>query len=140
MQGSRPDPTDVRSLAVTVDDVVTAVEARRDGRPVVLRVTPPFHARMRARLHLATGERDDPDALHLDPNRLLAASAPDYPTPAETEDRLRATDREYTPEAHHEFHERAVASWREAVRDHLVSDLIIETADGSHTVGVKPLG
>lgn len=140
VQGTDSDPTAIRSLAVTVEDVVTAVEARRDGRPVVLRVTPPFHARMRARLHLASGERDDPEALHFDPERLLAASAPDYPTPAETEDRLRASDREYTPEAHREFHQEAVASWREVIQNHLVSELAVETPDGPHAVSVKALG
>lgn len=140
MQGTGPDPTAIRSLAVTVDDVVTAVEARREGRPVVLRVTPPFHARMRARLHVADGDRDDPDAIHLDPGRLLADAAPDYPTPSETEDRLRSTDREYTPAAHREVHEAAVASWREAVRGHLVATLVLETPDGDHAVDVKPLG
>ncbi|WP_254536295.1 hypothetical protein [Halomarina litorea] len=143
MQGGTPNPADVRSLAITVDDVVSAVEARRNGRPVVLRVTPPFHARMRARIHLAAGEgeeRDDPDAVHLDPTRLLAPSAPDYPTPAETEDRLRASDEEYTREVHHDHHREAVEAWREAVRDHLVADLTFETPDGPHTVRVKPLG
>lgn len=46
------DPTDVRAIAVRRDEVVAALEAnvRRDAG-TVLRVTPPFAGRMRARLH-----------------------------------------------------------------------------------------
>ena len=53
------DPTVVRSLAVHADDVVQALEtnARADGEvEAILRVTPPFSGRMRARLHLAGRE------------------------------------------------------------------------------------
>ena len=97
------DPTNVRSLAVTVDDVVTAVQAREEGRTAVLRATPPF------------------------------------PTPAETEDRLRASDREYTREAHREFHREAVAEWRAAAREHVVDGVTLSTPDGPHAVAIKPL-
>ncbi|MFC6874448.1 hypothetical protein [Halobellus marinus] len=46
------DPRRIRSLAVTTADVVDAFEASvRGGRELVLRVTPPFSGRMRARLH-----------------------------------------------------------------------------------------
>lgn len=136
------DPTNVRSLAVTVDDVVTAVQAREEGRAAVLRATPPFHARMRARLHV---DRDDADgdanagAIHLDPRNLLDEETPSFPTPAETEDRLRASDREYTPETHRELHREAVAEWRAAARDHVVDEVTLSTPDGPHTVAIKPL-
>lgn len=57
------DPRDVRVLVVTVEDVVSALAAneRRDAG-AVLRVTPPYRARMRARLHRegAEGGYDDP--------------------------------------------------------------------------------
>src|SRR6056297_3579117 len=52
------EPSAIRSVAVTRADVVTALESnlRSDGR-TVLRVTPPFSGRMRARLHeMGTGE------------------------------------------------------------------------------------
>ncbi|PSP96557.1 hypothetical protein BRC94_12235 [Halobacteriales archaeon QS_5_70_17] len=132
------DPTNVRSLAVTVDDVVTAVQAREEGRTAVLRATPPFHARMRARLHV---DRDDADAdaIHLDPRDLLDEGTPPFPTPAETEDRLRASDREYTREAHREFHREAVAEWRAAAREHVVDGVTLSTPDGPHAVAIKPL-
>ncbi|WP_311173190.1 hypothetical protein [Halobellus ordinarius] len=46
------DPRRIRALAVTTEDVVDAFEASvRGGRELVLRVTPPFSGRMRARLH-----------------------------------------------------------------------------------------
>jgi hypothetical protein len=132
------DPTVVRSLAVHVDDVVTALEARYEGRPAVLRATPPYHARMRARLHVEGS--DDPEAVHVDPRALLDDDAPARPTPDETGERLRAADREYTPEAHRERHVAAVAEWREAVRDHLVGTATVETPAGAREVRIATLG
>lgn len=146
------DSTAVRSLAVTADDVVSAAEARRTGRPVVLRATPPFHGRMRARLHVTTPDRAespddggawtlvDPDAIHVDPWALFDAGTPPYPTPATTEDRLRASDRPFSTEAHHEYHATAVAAWRRAVRGHLRDELALSTDDGTRRVRVGRLG
>lgn len=146
------DPTAVRSLVVTVDDVVSAAEARRNGRPVVLRATPPFHGRMRARLHVATPDRSespddcgawalrDPDAIHLDPWALFAADAPPYPTPADTEDRLRASDRPFTTDAHRDYHATAVAAWRRAVSGRLRDGIDLSTDDGPRRVRVGRLG
>lgn len=133
------DPTDIRSLAISIDDIVTAYEAARDGKSVVLRVTSPFSGRMRARIHLAR-ETDDPETVHINPGMLITDDAPAYPTPEETEDRLRASEREYSVETHHDLHVEAVQEWRDAVRSHVVSEITIETPDGSHTVEVKPLG
>jgi len=141
------DPTVIRSVAVTAEDVVTAVESRhqRDER-VVLRVTPPFSGRMRARLHVpaAAADRDaDPNsgAVHIDPTALVDTSAPAYPRPAETEDELRADpDVEYTVERHHERHHRALAAWRDRLADHVVDEVTAETAEGTITVDVSVLG
>lgn len=53
------DPTVVRSIAVTAGDVVTAVVARRStSRQPVLRLTPPFSGRMRARIHVLQRHHD----------------------------------------------------------------------------------
>lgn len=135
------DPIIIRSLAITVDDIVTAYEAARDGKPAVLRVTPPFSARMRARIHLAQdSEPDDHDMLFLDPRTLLDDASPAYPTPKQTEDRLRAAEREYSIETHHDLHVEAVREWRDAVKSHVVNEIIIETDSGPHTIEVKPLG
>ena len=50
-----PDPRRIESLAVTESDVIDALEATaRSDRDIVLRVTPPFAARMRARIHDAS--------------------------------------------------------------------------------------
>jgi len=135
------DPRDVRSLAVTTDDVVAAYEAsRRSDRPTVLRVTPPFSGRMRARLHVPDGT--ETDAIHLDPVRLVdEGRIPDYPTPDDTEDELRADpEAEFSVERHRERHVEAVENWRAAVADAVVESIELRTDGGSHAVAVKPLG
>lgn len=137
------DPTDIRSLAVVVEDVVTAYEATRDGTPAVIRVTPPFSGRMRARIHIEQTGREPaetPTPIHIDPRTLIDDTAPAYPAPEETEDRLRASDREYSIEAHHAVHVEAVREWRETVESHIVESVAFEMPDGPHTVDVKPLG
>ncbi|WP_380675925.1 hypothetical protein [Salinigranum sp. GCM10025319] len=143
------DPTTVRSVAVTVDDVVTALEAhQRADTPAVLRVTPPFAGRMRARLHVvgetgAGGGEDPTDAetgaIHLPPERFVDPAVPTVPTVDETEDDLRR-EGTYSVERHREFHEAAVESWREAVRSGLVDRVTVGSGDETHTVEVKYLG
>lgn len=137
------DPTVVRVLAVTVDDVLAALEAneRRDAG-AVLRVTPPFSGRMRARLHLEGTEReyDDPAPVHISPERFLR-SVPPFPSPDETEDELRSDPAvSYSPARHRKRHESAVEDWRERLRGALAETATIETPDGPHTVRVAPLG
>ncbi|AXG06966.1 hypothetical protein DU500_11310 [Haloplanus rubicundus] len=132
------DPNAIRSIAVTVDDVVTALEAtRRSDRRTVLRITPPFSGRMRARLHRPTGD-DATEAIHLDPSALVA-DLPPYPDPDETADRLRVAG-EYTTERHHDRHAAAVREWRGAAREAIVDAVALPTADGPHRVEVKRLG
>jgi hypothetical protein len=134
----------IRSLAVTTADVLTAFEAneRRD-RGAVLRVTPPFAGRMRARLHLdgAEGEYDgDERPIHVPPERLLCGGGPAFPTVDETGDELRASEEPYTRERHRERHAEAVAAWREAVRDALADRVTLPTSAGPHDVTVNYLG
>lgn len=142
---SSEDPTVVRSLAVHTDDVVAALEANatRDAG-AVLRVTPPFAGRMRARLHLAGAEgtyETTPAPVHVPPEALVDADAPPVPTPDATEDELRADpDAEYTPERHRSYHVARVEAWREAVRDHVRERATIETSAGPHEVHVATLG
>jgi hypothetical protein len=155
------DPSVIRSVAVTAEDVVTAVESRhqRDER-VVLRVTPPFSGRMRARIHVVAGDRgsgtgtdertvetevyeqtDETGAVHLDPTGLLDDEAPPYPRPGETEDTLRADpDVEYTVERHHERHREALDRWRDRLPDHVRDEVTVQTEAGPVTVDVAVLG
>lgn len=132
------DPTAITRIAVTADDVVTALETNwRSDRHTVLRITPPFSARMRARLHRRVPD-DDGDAVHVEPSALVA-DPPAYPHPDETADRLREAGT-YTTERHHDHHAEAVEAWREAVRDAFVDAVELSTPAGPHRVGVAYLG
>ncbi len=136
------DPTVVRSLAVTADDVVAALEANeRRAAAAVLRVTPPFSGRMRARLHRSGVDADYgvPEPLHVPPERFVAEPPP-LPTPDETEDELRTDpDSTYDPETHRRRHEAALEEWRASVRASLVEETTIETPAGPHEVSVSVL-
>jgi hypothetical protein len=137
------DPTDVRVLAVTTDDVVTAIEAneRRDVG-AVLRVTPPFSGRMRARLHREGGERDydDPPPIHVPPDRFVDA-VPPFPSADDTEDELRSDPATtYSRERHRERHAAAVEAWRTRVRESILDSVSIPTPEGPHEVRVATLG
>lgn len=131
------DPTDVRVIVVKVEDVATALEAnlRRDAG-AVLRVTPPFSGRMRARLHRA-GTVEDDESLHVDPADLV--DAPPFPTPDDTEDELREAG-DYSRERHREYHAERVEAWREAVREGVVEAVEVETSGGHRRVEVRALG
>jgi hypothetical protein len=137
------DPTAIVSVAVTADDVVAALETNlRSDRRTVLRITPPFSGRMRARLHrlgvdAAAGEASD-GAVHLAPSTLVA-DPPAYPEPDETADRLREAGA-YTRERHHDRHTDAVQEWRSAVREVIVDAVDVPTETGAHCIEVKRLG
>jgi hypothetical protein len=154
--GSPPstDPRRIESLAVTESDVIDSLEAAARGdREIVLRVTPPFSGRMRARLHDAgaVGTSDSPGAagdesdgadaapIHIPPGRLVA-DPPTYPTVDDTEDDLRASGTPYSRERHRERHKAAVEAWRTAVRERLVEAVTLHTAAGRTTVSVAYLG
>lgn len=139
------DPTAIRSLAVRVDDIVNALEAAERGRADgVLRVTPPFNGRMRARLHVTGDDEYEPGTqgapIHVCPERFLD-DPPPFPTPDETADELRDDpDREYEPEIHRSYHERRVERWRKAIAESICDRATIETAIGPHDVDVAALG
>jgi hypothetical protein len=136
------DPTVVRSLVVTADDVVAALEAnRRRSAGAVLRVTPPFSGRMRARLHRSGTASDygSPEPLHVPPERFVT-SPPPVPTPDGTEDEIRADPTvEYDAETHRRRHETALEEWRASVRDSFVDRTTVETPAGPHGVDVSVL-
>lgn len=142
MAPSSSDPSVVRSVAVTVEDVVTALEMEQTSEtPAVLRLTPPFSPRMRARLHADDTEyTGEVQPVHIPPHRLVE-DQPAYPRPAETEDALRNDpDEEYTVERHHERHKEAVDEWREAVAAAITEQAVV-TIDGEpQEVSVATLG
>jgi hypothetical protein len=132
------DPATITQLAVTAEDVVTALETNwRSDRHTVLRITPPFSGRMRARLHRPVAD-DDSGAVHVLPSGFVD-DPPAYPHPDETADRLREAGT-YTTDRHHERHTAAVESWRDAVTEALVDAVDLPTDDGPHPVDVAYLG
>lgn len=154
----------IRSIAVHRDDVATALEATlRSDSEVVLRVTPPFSGRMRARLHaLDAGDSsrtagdgdvpseggpaasevssesesagDAPAPVRVDP-RDLVADVPSYP---EVDDTAAAY-----PDAdvatRRKRHAEAVEAWRDSVRERVVSTVELG-GDESRAVDVTALG
>ncbi|WP_066416948.1 hypothetical protein [Halorubrum aethiopicum] len=112
------DPTRIRSIAVHREDVANALEATlRTDRRVVLRVTPPYAGRMRARIHAVEGVPEvDADGsggpIHVDPADLVA-DPPPYPEVDETAAAFPDAD----VETRRERHAEAVEDWRAAVRE-----------------------
>lgn len=140
--GGDPGPDRIRSVAVHRDDVASALEATlRSDREVVLRATPPFSGRMRARLHApdAGGSggdgTDDPAPIHIDP-RDLVSDAPSYPEPDETAAEYPDADLD----DRRDRHAAAVEAWRERVRECVGSSVAIEVGGESRTVDVVALG
>lgn len=114
---SDDDPTRIDSIAVHTDDIVAAVEARdRNRREAVLRITPPFTGRMRARIHIegTAAEYGDPEPIHVEP-RSLIGDVPPFPGSG--------------PEA-----------WRSLVASSVAEEVVIETETGSTTVSINALG
>ncbi|SMO89398.1 hypothetical protein [Halorubrum cibi] len=116
--GEGTDPTRIRSIAVHREDVANALEATlRTDRRVVLRVTPPYAGRMRARIHVVE-EVPEVDAdgargpIHVDAADLVADQPP-YPEVDETAAAFPDAD----VETRRERHAEAVDDWRAAVRE-----------------------
>lgn len=142
VQRAVADPTEIRSLAVTGEDLVAAVETNRTtDREAVLRATPPFSGRMRARLHVvqSSGTRTARQPVRVDPDALLEPDAPSYPRPADTEDALRRAEEPYTVERHREYHADVVAAWREQLRGAVRERATIRTPAGTTDVDVHVL-
>ena len=143
---AEPGPDRVRSIAVHRDDVANALEATlRSDREVVLRVTPPFSGRMRARLHaLDAGGGDEtagsdgdggPAPLRIDP-RALVADAPPYPEVDDT----AADHPDADLETRRERHAANVEAWREGVRERVAASVEIEVDGEVRAVDVNALG
>ena len=144
--GDADGPGRIRSIAVHREDVASALEATlRSDREVVLRVTPPFSGRMRARLHALDADAldgggaseggDAPVPIHVDP-RDLVADVPPYPEVDET----AADHPDADVETRRERHAEAVESWRERVRESVVPVAEIAVGDETREVDVTALG
>ena len=132
------DPSAIRSIAVSRDDVVDAfVYGRENPGAAVLRVTPPFHGRMRARIHVYRA--DDTrvtGAVHVQPETLLEdETVANYPTLEDEREDAPPDETERVRKRHAE----AVDAWRERAREAIVETVALESADGPTTVSVKPL-
>ncbi|WP_226480031.1 hypothetical protein [Natrinema amylolyticum] len=135
------DASAIRSIALSPEDAVDAyVYSRENPGDAVLRVTPPFHGRMRARIHVyRVDDTELTGAVHLSPEAVIAddvveaypdlesavADADDDPSEA---DRIR------------EDHTEAVAEWRARARESIVDSVALETDDGPRRVDLKTLG
>lgn len=134
MSDETSDPATIQTVVINTGDALTAVEASVTGRETVLRITPPFSGRMRARLHLAS-ENDPTEPVYIAPETLVEP-LPAYPTAADTAAELSDPTAENTAK-HEAVHTDRVAAWRETVRDNLVSTAEIETASGPVAVTVR---
>ncbi|MFC4248906.1 hypothetical protein ACFOZ7_18590 [Natribaculum luteum] len=137
------DPSTIRSLAVSKEDVVNAfVYGRENPGTAVLRATPPFHGRMRARIHVY--QVDDTrltGAIHVHPADLLESEVvEEYPALEGVEDDLAAGDGEADPERVREEHARALEEWQKRARERIVDDVGLEVDGVEVHVDVKTLG
>ena len=129
------DPSAIRSLAISPADAVDAyVYSRANPGEAVLRVTPPFHGRMRARLHVYhVDDTELTGAVHVSPDDAIAddvvAEYPRIETPADDDsERLR------------ERHAEAIEAWRARAREAIAETVSIETESGPRTVDLKQIG
>lgn len=133
------DPTTIRSLAVSPADAADAYAySQENPGEAVLRVTPPFHGRMRARLHVyRVDDTQTTGAVHVAPADVIADDVV-AAYPRLEDERDGATDAD--ADRIRERHAAAVADWRDRAADTLVESVRLETDDGPHEVEVKRLG
>ncbi|WP_435552161.1 hypothetical protein [Natrinema sp. CGMCC1.2065] len=142
-QPGEDDPRAIRSIALSPEDAVDAyVYGRENPGDAVLRVTPPFHGRMRARIHVY--RRDDAEltgAVHLSPAAVIADDVvADYP---DLESALADADADPDSDAAERIrkrHAESVAAWRERAREAIVETVALETDEGSRRVEIKTVG
>ncbi|ELY52242.1 hypothetical protein [Natronolimnohabitans innermongolicus] len=143
------DPTTIQSLALSPEDVVNAYAYTRENPgEAVLRATPPFHGRMRARIHVY--HRDDTEltgAVHVRPDDLIeddvCAAYPSLEDARSAADSDPASGGDATDEETERLRKRhadAVERWQARARDALVDAVALETDAGTHRVAVKRVG
>ncbi|ADD04577.1 uncharacterized protein Nmag_0993 [Natrialba magadii ATCC 43099] len=164
--GVDSDPAAIRSIAVSPADVVDAYAYTQENPgEAVLRITPPFHGRMRARIHVY--RHDDAEltgAVHVRPADVLESDVIEaYPAfdevatggrsadgegsvdgsddadgAANESDSTTATDAVSDDRRKH--HAEAVERWQERAREALLDEVQIDTESGQRPVDVKSLG
>jgi hypothetical protein len=142
MVGTSTDPTVISVIVVRADDVATALETNlTSDEHAVLRLTPPFSGRMRARLHIERGTYEEtPQPIHVAPETLVD-DKPAYPRPADTETQIREDpNRTYSVESHHDYHTERVTNWRQTIGDCIRDQAQISTPTEPHEVTVAVLG
>lgn len=146
MSGPDPEPDSdpdtaletVRSIAVDPEAVVdAAVYSRENPGTAVLRVTPPFHGRMRARIHVF---RDAPgtDATYCRPpglldDEILAA----YPS---LEDATAEPDGEEFDPDDRASRARVLEDWRDRAESAISDEVVLKRGDERVGVDVVVLG
>ncbi|ELY67536.1 hypothetical protein [Natrinema versiforme] len=141
-QSGEDDPGAIRSIALSPDDAVDAfVYGRENPGDAVLRVTPPFHGRMRARIHVyRVDDTELTGAIHLSPTEIIADEVvADYPDLESALADADAADPDATDRAR-DRHVEAVEEWQARAREAIVDSVALETDDGPHRVELKPLG
>lgn len=127
------DPGVIETVVVTAADLVAALESGHRGADdvAVLRVTPPFSGRMRARLHVRQQpDAEDPASVILPAESFVEDDCPPPPEPDDVEDSLRADPEvTYTVDRHRERYRVALERWRADVPDY-VRDTVQPTAVG----------
>ncbi|QLG48435.1 hypothetical protein [Natrinema halophilum] len=137
------DPTAIRSVALSPEDAADAyVYSRENPGDAVLRVTPPFHGRMRARIHVyRVDDTELTGAVHLSPGDVIADEVVAAYPGLETE--LADSVEDDTPDGADEIrkrHAEAVAEWQDRARESIVDVITLETDDGPREVDVKRIG
>jgi len=134
------DPAVVETVVVSATDLVAALEANQRSRSedAVLRMTPPFSGRMRARLHVRQGtETEDQSPVALPAAAFVQDSCPAPPEPDDVEDDLRAEPTEtYTVDRHRERYEAALREWRASVPEYARSETPLPGTDETITISL----
>ncbi|RQG86992.1 hypothetical protein EA462_15205 [Natrarchaeobius halalkaliphilus] len=136
------DPSVIRSLAISTTDIVDAYAYTQENPgTAVIRVTPPFHGRMRARIHVyRIDDVEHTDAIHVSPADLIEDDVVDsYPG---YEDELAREGEGTSPPKSGGFGNRraaAVDGWRARARDAIVDTVSLGEDDARHGVVVKAL-
>ncbi|APW97867.1 hypothetical protein CHINAEXTREME_08770 [Halobiforma lacisalsi AJ5] len=133
------DPSVIQSIAISPDDAVDAyVYTRENPGEAVLRITPPFHGRMRARIHVyRVDDAHVTGAVHVSAAEVIEDDVlEEYP---ELEGELEAVD-DAEAERIRKRHAEAVEEWQERAADAIVDAVALEVDGERREVEVKPLG